>query len=115
MKDTEDPLSSSYPERSTRSSASLTAHILPKSATMIGVCVAVMSIGQLGPSGKWHVIIDKLLSMDALMFLTSAVLLFISMRPARSTARLEARAEAIFTGRLGVLALGTVILSFDIK
>ena len=115
MKVAEDPSPSSHPEHAARSTASLTAHILPTSATMIGVCVAVLSIGQLGPSGKLHVIIDMLLSMDALMFLSSAVLSFVSMRSTGSTARIEARAEMIFIGGLCVLALGTVVLSFNIN
>lgn len=115
MKETETQLPACRSEGTIRQSASLTTHILPTSATMIGVCVAVLSIGQLGSSGKLHVVIDKLLSMDALMFLASAVLSFISMRSARASARLEARAEMIFIGGLSVLALGTFILSFNIK
>jgi hypothetical protein len=115
MKAPDQPLSGRVPEGSAKSSTSLTAHILPTSATMIGVCVAVLSIGQLGTSGKLHVIIDRLLSMDALMFLTSAVLSFVSMRSAGSTVRIEARAEMIFIAGLCVLALGTVVLSFNIN
>ncbi len=93
----------------------VTAHILPTSATMIGVCVAVLSIGHFGPGGKLHVVIDKLLALDALMFLASAVLSFMSLRSARSTLRLEARAEMIFIGALSLLAFGTVVLAFVIN
>ena len=58
----------------------LSAHILPASATMIGVCMTVLSIGHLGPAGEWRMVIDKLLAVDALVFLVSALLSFMSMR-----------------------------------
>lgn len=93
----------------------LTAHILPTSATMVGVCIAVLSMGHLGSAGRVRVLIDKLLAFDALMFLTSAVLSFMSMRMALSSIRLESRAELIFLGGLGVLALATVALAFSIN
>lgn len=93
----------------------LTAHILPTSATMIGVCIAVLSIGHLGPGGELRLIIDKLLAIDALMFLASAVLSFMSMRLPGSSKRLESRAEFIFVGSLCLLSLGTVALAFAIN
>ena len=95
--------------------AALTAHILPTSATMIGVCIAVLSIGHLGPSGELRLVIDKLLATDALLFLASAVLSFMSMRLHSASKRLESRAELIFVGALSVLALGTVALAFAIN
>lgn len=115
MKETEDPLPVARSEHLAKPATGLTAHILPTSATMIGACVAVLSIGHLGPAGRLQVIVDKLLSIDALMFLASAVLSFISLRSVKSTARLEARAELIFIGGLSLLALGTVVLSLNIR
>ena len=44
---------------------SLSAHILPTSATMIGVCMTVLTIGHIGPAGEIRWIIDKLLALDA--------------------------------------------------
>ena len=52
----------------------LSAHILPTSATMIGVCMTVLSIGHLRPSGELRMVVDKLLAVDALVFLISALL-----------------------------------------
>ena len=93
----------------------LSAHILPTSATMIGVCMTVLSIGHLGPGGEWRFLIDKLLAIDALLFLVSALFSFMSMRSCRSQARLEARAELVFITGLGLLALGAVVLAFAIN
>lgn len=92
----------------------LSAHILPASATMIGVCMTVLSIGHLGPGGDMRFLIDKLLAIDALVFLTSAVLSFLSMRLRDSGMRHEALAELVFIVGLGLLSLGAVGLAFAI-
>lgn len=93
----------------------LSAHILPTSATMIGVCLTTLYISLLGPMGTRRVVVDKLMAMDALVFLTSAVLSFMSMRSRRFGARFEARAELVFIAGLGLLALGAVVLAFAIS
>lgn len=93
----------------------LSYHILPASATMIGVCMTVLSIGHLGPAGQLRVWLDKLIAVDALIFLVSAATSFVSMRQKARGARYEARAEAIFIAGLGVLALGAVLLAFAIQ
>lgn len=82
---------------------------------MIGVCMTVLSIGHLGAGGEWHMVIDKLLAIDALVFLASALLSFISMRPNQFSASYETRAEVVFVAGLGLLALGAVALAFMIK
>ena len=92
----------------------LSAHILPTSATMIGVCMTILTIGHLGSGGSWRMVIDKLLAVDALMFLTSALLSFIAMKSTRIEIAYEARAELIFVLGLGLLALGAVALAFAI-
>ena len=89
----------------------LSAHILPTSATMIGVCMTVLSIGHLRQGrGSSGMVIDKLLAIDALLFLTSAVLSFISMR-SRGGVHHERRAELVFLVGLAVLAIGAVALA----
>lgn len=99
----------------TSSAQSLSAHILPTSATMIGVCMTVMSIGHLGPRDDMRLLIDRLLAVDALVFLASALLSFISMRSRISGARLEAWGEMVFIAGLGLLALGAVTLAFALR
>ncbi|CDG85267.1 hypothetical protein [Janthinobacterium agaricidamnosum] len=93
----------------------LSAHILPTSATMIGVCMTVLSIGHLGPRGEVRVLIDKLLAIDALVFLVSAVLSFMSLRPRPASGQYESWAELLFIAGLGMLALGAVVLAFEIS
>lgn len=79
---------------------------------MIRVCMTVLSIGHLGPGGEWRMVTDKLLAVDALVFLVSALFSFMSMRSRRSGARYEARAELVSVAGLGLLALGTVVPAF---
>jgi hypothetical protein len=113
---TDSDLSSPAPAPRARRPAGsgLSAHILPTSATMIGVCMTVLSIGHLGPGGDLRMVVDKLLAIDALIFLVSAAMSFISMRSPRVGTLLEARAEAVFLAGLGLLALVAVALAFAI-
>jgi hypothetical protein len=96
-------------------SRGLSTHILPTSAPMIGVCMTVLSIGHLGAGTEWHMVLDKLLAVDALVFLASALLSFISMKASRFRTAYETRAEVVFIAGLGLLALGAVALAFTIK
>lgn len=93
----------------------LSTHILPTSATMIGVCMTVLSIGHLSHGGEVRMVMDKLLAVDALVFLASALLSFMSMRTPGLRPCYEARAELIFIAGLGLLALVAVVLAFAIN
>ena len=94
----------------------LSAHILPASATMVGVCMTVVSIVKLvHPSGIGFVI-DKLLAADSLVFLASAILSFTSMQRAAEerAVLLERWAETAFLFALGLVAIAAVMLAFEI-
>jgi hypothetical protein len=93
----------------------VSAHILPTSATMIGVCMTVLTIGHLGSGGPWRMLIDKVLAVDALVFLVSALLSFVSIRTSIAARNYESRAEVVFVVGLGLLALGAVGLAFAIN
>ena len=92
----------------------LSAHILPTSATMIGVCLTALYISLLGTSGAQRMVIDKLLAVDTLVFLLSATLSFISMRARRRSAVYESFADAIFVAGLGLLSMVAVVLAFAV-
>ena len=81
---------------------------------MIGVCMTVLSIGHLGHGGELRLVVDKLLAVNALVFLVSALLSFMSMRSPRLGARHEARAELVFIAGLAMLAMIAVVLAFAI-
>lgn len=96
-------------------SRGLSAHILPTSATMIGVCMTVLTIGHLSAGNSWRMVIDKLLAVDALIFLLSAILSFISMKFVKSGTSYETRAEMVFISALSLLALGAFGLVFFVR
>lgn len=92
----------------------LSSHILPTSATMVAVCMAVISVVKIAPAGTLGVWIDKLLGIDSLLFLASTFISFISMRPGRSSARCERWAEWVFLTGLTILVGAGLILSFEV-
>ncbi|MBC7730740.1 MAG: hypothetical protein H7306_02415 [Bacteriovorax sp.] len=82
---------------------------------MIGVCMTVLTIGHIGPAGEIRWIIGKLLALDALIFLASAVLSFILMRAKTSRPSLELRAEWVFIVALALLVVAAVVPAFAIS
>ena len=92
----------------------LSSHILPTSATMVAVCMAVISVVKVTPSGTLGIWVDKLLGIDSLLFLASAFISFISMRPGQGSARYERWAEWIFLTGLTILVGAGLILSFEV-
>lgn len=92
----------------------LSHHILPNSATMVGVCIMVISIVKSTVPGFAYYLIDKALAIDSLLFMISALLSFLSIRMDRSSAGLERWAEIIFLIALASMTLITIIFAFEI-
>jgi len=92
----------------------LSHHILPNSATMVGVCIMVISIVKSMGPGLTNHLIDKALAIDSLLFMISALLSFSSIRLERPAVSLERWAEMIFLLGLVSMTLITVIFSFEI-
>ncbi len=95
-------------------STDLSHHILPNSATMVGVCIMVISIVKGMHPGLANYLIDKALAIDSLLFMISALLSFSSIRLEGSTLKLERLAEIIFLLGLASMTIITVIFSFRI-
>ncbi len=92
----------------------LSHHILPNSATMVGVCIMVISIVKSMGPGLTNYLIDKALAIDSVLFMISALLSFSSIRLEHSAMRLERWAEILFLLGLVSMTLITVIFSFEI-
>ena len=60
-------------------------------------------------------VVDKMLAVDALVFLFSALLSFFSMRHKHMGRSYESRAELVFTLGLGLLTLVAVVVAFEIN
>ena len=94
-------------------------HILSTSATMLGVCMTVLSLSRLNDDQLSFWFIDKLVALAGLLFLTSCLCSFLSMRQLNKTvsvaSRFERLAESIFMTGISLLALVAVILAFIVK
>ncbi len=97
-----------------QNSNDLSHHILPNSATMVGVCIMVISIVKSLHPNLANYLIDKALAVDSVLFMVSALLSFYSIRPGRSSANLERWAEIVFLVGLGSMTLVTVLFAFEI-
>ena len=97
-----------------RNDNNLSHHILPNSATMVGVCIMVISIVKSLPADSVNYFIDKALAVDSLLFMVSALFSFLSIRFESSLLRFEWWAEVIFILGLVSMTIITVIFSFEI-
>jgi hypothetical protein len=92
----------------------LTGHILPNAATMVGVCLTVIGLIKVVEAGTGPSIIDEVLAVNAIGFLLSAILSYVSLRSDTQKVRLEAWADHLFIGSLGMLGIATVVLAFEL-
>jgi len=87
-------------------------HILPVSATMVGVCMTVIGLMQLLPKGgQW---LDDVIAFDSLIFITSALLSYTSIRTKRNTAQLERWADMVFIAGLVMMVVINFLIAFDL-
>ncbi|MFJ2987784.1 hypothetical protein ACIPF8_07945 [Collimonas sp. NPDC087041] len=92
----------------------LSQHILPSSATMIGVCITALSIIKLARFSGLAIWLGHLLALNSLVFLTSGMLSYAAMRSMQST-RLEQYADIAFIFGLTLLSLSTVFMAVVIE
>jgi len=91
---------------------SLASHILPASATMIGVCATLIGLVKLAQAkpGASHVV--EYLAIAAVTFLASALTSYLSIRYSRRSgisARIEHFADVIFLcGLVGITLVATL-------
>ena len=89
-------------------------HILNTSATLLGICFLVLtSLNVMNVTAK--TILDELTTAATVMFMTSSLLSFLSMRSKRSTGeRFEKIADFVFLAGLFFLFITTLLLAFNI-
>jgi hypothetical protein len=88
-------------------------HILPTAATMMGMCMTVISIVKLLHIGSTGAMVDKLLAIDSLTFLASAVFSYFSMRNS-AFSRLEKYADHSFMIGLMGMTVCSLLLAFEL-
>ena len=89
-------------------------HILPVAATMVGVCMTVISLVQLVPKNTISSWVDETLAIDSLIFLISAWLSYWTLRHERQAEKLENIADWLFLIGLSVMGFVSVLIAFDL-
>ena len=92
----------------------LSQHILPSSATMVGVCITALSILKLVRPTGIGIWVNHLLALGSLVFLTSGILSYAAMRSAQNV-RLERYADLTFIAGLLLLSLCTVFIALVVQ
>jgi hypothetical protein len=94
--------------------SSISSHILPTSANLVGVCIMALSLVKLLPRHGWSSLVDEVLAIDSLVFLTSVTLSYASLRGQRHASRFENWAELFFLGGLLLVILASLVLAYGI-
>jgi hypothetical protein len=90
------------------------SHILNTSATLLGICFIVLTSIHLNNT-KETTIIDQLIAVSIVMFMTSSILSFLSMRNTKKpNAGMEKTADIIFLTGLFSLFIITMLITLNI-
>lgn len=92
----------------------LADHILPSSATMIGVCMTVISVAHLIPKNSISKHVHEMLAFDSLLFLGSAMLSYFSIRRPMVAERFERMADVIFLLGLALMVVVGFVIAFEL-
>ena len=85
--------------------SNLSNHILLVSATMVGVCMTMLSIIQLAPKGIISRWVDDSLSLDSILFLISTLLSYWALRHEQSSEKYESGADLVFLAGMILLVI----------
>ena len=89
-------------------------HILPAAATMVGVCVTVISLVQLVPKNAIAPWVDELMAVDTVVFLASTWLSYWTIRHKKNAENFERIADWLFLGGLSVMVFVSILVAFDL-
>lgn len=94
----------------------ISIHIFAASAAMVGVCLTVIGIFQIGKLKNIGSISDNLLAVDALAFLSSCILSYIALRTRtkKRRYRIERIADLVFIGGLCLMAIVCFLVAYEL-
>lgn len=92
----------------------ISSHILPTSATMVGVCMTVLSIVKLIERDHGLVVLDELMAFDSLIFLFSAGFSYQSIRSEKAQEKFESLADTLFMTGLVVMTASAFVFAYEI-
>lgn len=93
----------------------ISIHIFSASAMMVGVCLTVIGIFQIGNLRKISSISDKLLAVDAAAFLISCILSYAALRTRTQNRRhrIERIADFMFIGGLSLMSVVCCLVAYE--
>lgn len=92
----------------------LSDHILPVSATMVGVCITVITVMQITPDHAFASWVDKLMALDSLAFMVSTLLSYWSIRHHDANLKVEQIADRMFLLGLAILVVASFLIAFEL-
>ena len=94
----------------------ISVHIFSASAAMVGVCLTVIGILQIGKLREIGSYSDNLLAIDALAFLFSCILSYVALRRRTQKRRfhLERIADLTFIGGLCFMAIVCSLVAYEL-
>lgn len=96
-------------------SKDMSRHILPTASNLLGICFIILNFVKIWKIGHIEVIIiDKLVGISMVLFLTACLLSYASMRVHKRSDLYEKGADLIFLLGLVSLTVIAVISAFEI-
>lgn len=92
----------------------LSKHILPVAATMVGVCMTVITIMQLAPKNNVSSWADDLIALDSLFFLASTMLSYWSIRHKENLVSIEQLADRSFLVGMVFMVVINFLVAFEL-
>lgn len=92
----------------------LSNYIFPVSASMVGVCMTVISLMQLIPKTAISPLADNLLAIDSLAFLGSAMLSYWTIRHKDNLLHIERLADRLFLLGMTVMVFVSFLVAFEL-
>ncbi len=89
----------------------MSKHILPTSGNLLGLCFAILSFIKVSGLGN-ETIIDEFIVVAIVLFLSSSIVSYVSMRSSCKEEYYERIAEFIFLGGLSLLGICAVAVGF---
>ncbi len=88
-------------------------HILPTSSNLLGLCFVILSFMRVTRMGL-ETIIDEMLSVAIVLFLTSSLFSYAAIRSSGRSNFYEKIADIIFLSGLGVLSVISMVIVFEV-
>jgi fumarate reductase subunit D len=95
-------------------SKALSNHIFPVAATMVGVCITVISLIRIAPDRVFAVWIDNVVAVGSMFFLVSMFLSYWSIRHRDYLLKIERYADRLFLIGMAILGAVSVMVAFEI-